>query len=107
MASRDRDALVALYHATGGAECWKKSENWNTNDDISTWFGVTVNAEGRVVELTLRGNNLQGMIIFSLANMGLSCTKTMIVVFTHGRPTDSRSCTTLLYLHEIFDCWRT
>ena len=59
MASVDRDTLVALYHATDGAS-WKRSENWNTDDDISTWDGVEVNTEGRVVGLSLPGNHLRG-----------------------------------------------
>ncbi|CAN0403086.1 unnamed protein product, partial [Scytosiphon promiscuus] len=58
MASKDRHALVSLYHATGGAN-WKDSTNWNTDADLSKWFGVGVH-EGRVVDLSLEENNLQG-----------------------------------------------
>lgn len=60
MDQSDRDALVALYHATDGASGWKNNENWNTEDDISTWYGVEVNDQGRVVELCLGHNNLAG-----------------------------------------------
>ncbi|CAN0326806.1 unnamed protein product, partial [Hapterophycus canaliculatus] len=60
-AERDRDALVALYIATDGPR-WERKRNWNKRDeDIATWEGVTVNAQGRVVGLSLCANNLRGM----------------------------------------------
>ncbi|CAN0252383.1 unnamed protein product, partial [Scytosiphon promiscuus] len=58
MASRDRHALIALYNATGGAN-WKNSLNWNTDADLSEWYGVEVH-EGRVVKLSLSDNELEG-----------------------------------------------
>jgi len=58
----DRNALVALYHSTGGADCWRNSENWDSEDDVSTWYGVKVDDEGRVVALHLGHNNLAGKI---------------------------------------------
>lgn len=60
MLSKDRDALIALYNATGGAS-WMRNTNWNTDSDLSLWHGVGVNDQGRVVELSLRSNNLRGM----------------------------------------------
>jgi len=56
-----REALVALYHATGGAN-WTQSNNWLTSEPISTWYGVTVDSNGRVTELLLTGNNLRGSV---------------------------------------------
>lgn len=61
MASTDRDALVAVYQATGGPN-WCRRQNWNTENDISTWHGVKLNDEGRVVELSLTDNNLEGKL---------------------------------------------
>lgn len=58
MSSTDRDALVALYGATDGAN-WLVSNHWNTNADLSLCFGVTV-LGGRVVRLCLPFNNLEG-----------------------------------------------
>ena len=55
----DRDALVALYRATNGP-CWERKTKWCTNAPLSEWPGVGVNEEGRVVQLTLSSNNLQG-----------------------------------------------
>lgn len=65
MASADRASLVALFRATGGTS-WKRSDNWNTDADLSKWYGVKVNDQGRVVKLDLNRNNLQGIIRVSL-----------------------------------------
>ncbi|CAM9702113.1 unnamed protein product [Ectocarpus sp. 12 AP-2014] len=54
----DRDALVALFRSARGAS-WRKRENWDTDAALSTWFGVEVNVEGRVVRLVLSSNSLQ------------------------------------------------
>ncbi len=56
----DREALVALYNATDG-DNWTDKTNWLTDNDLSTWFGVTV-SNGRVTSLDLRENNLTGEI---------------------------------------------
>ncbi|CAN0446295.1 unnamed protein product [Laminaria digitata] len=61
MASTDRDALVALYNATDGANS-KESTNWNKGADLSLWHGIKVNDQGRVVELHLPSNNLRGIL---------------------------------------------
>ena len=66
-AQTDRDALIALYNSTDG-ENWNNNTNWNTEEDISTWFGVTV-ADGRVTWLRLRRNNLTGSIPDEVGNL--------------------------------------
>ena len=43
--SSDRDALVALYNATDGAN-WKNSENWLSDAPIGEWHGVTTDTNG-------------------------------------------------------------
>ena len=62
MASTDREALVALFHSTGGPG-WARRGNWDTDAALATWEGVKVNDQGRVVELTLGSNNLQGVVV--------------------------------------------
>ncbi|CAM9789641.1 unnamed protein product [Ectocarpus sp. 8 AP-2014] len=59
MASTDREALIALFRSTGGAG-WRRRGNWGTDAELATWDGVEVNVQGRVVELGLANNNLQG-----------------------------------------------
>ncbi len=68
----DRDALVALYHATGGVE-WDNQTGWDTIDSdneasLHEWHGVTMKIKGthdyceqketncRVTELDLSGS---------------------------------------------------
>ena len=57
----DRDALVALYHATDGAN-WKNSRDWLSQEPISRWFGVRTDAAGRVTALWLSNNQLRGAL---------------------------------------------
>ena len=62
----EREALLALYRATGG-ENWEYSDNWNTSAPVDTWHGVTVDPEeGRVIELDLAANGLSGEVPPSL-----------------------------------------
>ncbi|CAN0109851.1 unnamed protein product, partial [Laminaria digitata] len=62
MAQIDREALVALYNATDGAK-WRNNRNWNTNAALSQCYGVKVDTQGRVVELSLGFNKLRGILI--------------------------------------------
>lgn len=55
----DRYALRVLFRMAGGEE-WREKLNWNTDAELSTWHGVTVNDQGRVVKLDLGNNNLRG-----------------------------------------------
>ena len=57
----DRDALVALYHATGGPG-WTNSHKWLTGAPLREWRGVATDAEGRVIRLELHDNGLTGEI---------------------------------------------
>jgi len=50
---QDSLALVELYNATGGPN-W--TNTWDLNAPMSTWYGVTLNAEGCVTCLDLDGN---------------------------------------------------
>ena len=58
----EREALTALYTATGGAN-WTSKDNWLDDDtDLGEWHGVTTNTDGEVTELDLRSNKLRGEI---------------------------------------------
>jgi len=66
----DSLALVALYNATDGPN-W--TNTWTLTDPMSTWFGVTLSADGcSVTNLDLSNNELTGEIppeLGSLANL--------------------------------------
>ena len=64
----DREALVALYNATGG-EAWTNSTNWKTAAPMREWYGVRTGAGGRVTGLDLRENALIGPIPDALGTL--------------------------------------
>ena len=64
----DREALVALYEATGGSN-WRRNDNWITDAPLGDWFGVTVSSEGHVDGLNLSYNALSGEIPPELASL--------------------------------------
>ena len=64
----DKAALVALYNATDGQN-WEKSDNWLSDEPLSEWYGITTDITGRVTELGLGDNNLNGMLPAELGNL--------------------------------------
>ena len=54
-ANSDRAALVALYNATDGAN-WRINTHWLSDRPLGEWYGVTVDASGRVIRLNLSGH---------------------------------------------------
>ena len=64
----DHAALIALYDATGGAN-WTNRTNWRSNAPIGQWHGVTTDDGGRVTQLLLRENNLNGPIPAAVGNL--------------------------------------
>ncbi len=64
----DRDALVALYQATNGAN-WRNNDNWLSDAPLGAWYGVTTDDSGRVIELDLADNQLSGTIPSELGNL--------------------------------------
>ncbi|MCZ0936137.1 MAG: Ig-like domain-containing protein [Gemmatimonadetes bacterium] len=63
----DRAALEVLYRRTGGPR-WIRGANWLTDAPLDAWYGVVV-VQGRVTELTLRDNGLEGPVPPQLANL--------------------------------------
>ena len=64
----DREALEALYNATGGPS-WTNSTNWGTSAPLGEWYGVTTDAGGQVTELSLVRNGLRGVIPSALQGL--------------------------------------
>jgi|GEM_PF-1690835 len=62
----DSLALVALYQSTNGIN-W--GTNWPLTQPISTWHGITLNAEGCVTHINLNQNNLVGTIPPEIGNL--------------------------------------
>ena len=64
----DRAVLDALYEAAGG-EDWTRSDGWGGDGALGEWYGVTVDALGRVTALDLSGNALTGHIPIILGRL--------------------------------------
>ena len=64
----DRDILVALYQASGG-ENWTNNTNWLSSMPIDQWFGVSTGVDGRIEQLNLNDNNLNGSITGDLGGL--------------------------------------
>ncbi|MBK8547402.1 MAG: hypothetical protein IPL63_08430 [Saprospiraceae bacterium] len=66
---RDSVALVQLFINADGTN-WAKNNNWFIpGQSIDTWYGVTLNSAGCVVELNLNSNRLKGPITDSIVNL--------------------------------------
>jgi len=66
--ARDREALVALYNATGGPN-WKLVGGWMSDDPIGEWRGITPDDGGCVAHLWLSDNGLAGTLPPALGNL--------------------------------------
>ena len=86
----DRDALIALYHASGGPGSWKVK--WPLSDPeipIGEWHGVSLHQSGdfagRVQHLDLSDNNLQGSLN-ALAPFFVPFLPELEALSLHGNP---------------------
>ena len=57
----EREALVALYEATGGPG-WARKGNWLSDEPLSEWEGLATNPDGTVFWLDLSNNRLEGRL---------------------------------------------
>ena len=57
----DRRVLEILYDELGG-DGWTDNTNWKTDKPLDEWYGVSINADGRVDSLSLWSNSLTGEI---------------------------------------------
>jgi len=67
MNADDRAILDSLYNATDG-DNWRNNTNWLTGDG-SNWYGINLDANGRVIAISLSGNHLSGSIPAELGNL--------------------------------------
>ena len=64
----DREALSQLYFSTNGRG-WARSTNWLSPGPLSTWYGVKVDSDGRVVGLSLCNNRLINNLPSEIENL--------------------------------------
>ncbi len=65
----DSLTLVAIYNAMGGEEFWTIKTNWLTDAPLNTWYGITLNEDGKVSEILLDENNITSTIPTELGNL--------------------------------------
>jgi len=53
------------------SDCFRDGRlaGWGGSDPISSWYGVTVNGEGRVTHLNLAGKRIHGLILPEIGNL--------------------------------------
>lgn len=64
----EREALIALYKATGG-DNWINNENWCSDKPLSEWYGITLGETGHVKFISLDSNNLTGTLPEEIGNL--------------------------------------
>ena len=64
----ERTALIALYDATDGAD-WKIDDGWLNDGPLGRWLRVTTDENGKVTDLDLSANQLNGEIPAELGNL--------------------------------------
>ena len=57
----DRAALIAFYNSMDGPN-WNNNTNWLSDKPIGDWHGITTDYRGRVIEMSLHYNGLNGQI---------------------------------------------
>ena len=67
-AASDREALMVLFESCGGAG-WPDNEGWGSAEPLSSWPGVSLDSEGRVIHLMLYRNRLTGVIPPEIGNL--------------------------------------
>lgn len=69
VASNEADslALVALYQSTGGSS-WTDRANW-LSGPVSTWVGIELDQQGRVITIGLEDNGLFGPLPADIVNL--------------------------------------
>lgn len=65
--ARQKEILVEFYNKAGG-DSWKNNENWNSDKDLSEWYGVKMSG-GKVTGIELSENSLTGELTKRIAEL--------------------------------------
>eukprot|EP01084_Bolivina_argentea_P224243 379234_1 len=64
----EKQALEDIYNSTNG-DNWTYKQNWFTNGNACTWYGIKCNsAETNVIDIELQQNGLSGTLPNSIGN---------------------------------------
>ncbi len=67
VSQKECEALVSFYQATGGQN-WRRNDQWLESTTPCEWYGVECK-EGKIVELNVSYNNLDGYLPRDLVNL--------------------------------------
>ena len=95
----DRAALIAFYNSTRG-NGWHDDTNWNSNQPMATWYGVSVDTTGRVQGLSLSENRLRGVIPLEVGNL-----TNLKWLYLNGNQIRSAIPNTITQLTNLEDLW--
>jgi|GEM_PF-2161320 len=65
---RDRTALTEVYNSLNG-NTWPESTQWDFNQPMNTWNGVTLDGNGCVYSLNLPNLGIQGILPTEIGNL--------------------------------------
>ena len=65
----DREILEIFYEALEG-DGWADNTNWLSDEELSEWYGVDTDGDGRVIYLDLTENELAGAIPAEIGGLG-------------------------------------
>jgi Leucine rich repeat len=65
---RERKAMIEFYEALGGHD-WIMRDFWGSDRPVGDWHGVTTDADGYVVQLTIYDNNLTGPVSAAICRL--------------------------------------
>ncbi len=101
VSSQDSLALVSLYNGTEG-NSWINNTNW-LNAPVHTWYGITLNGDAQITEISLTSNQLSGNIPAEIGNLtGLESLSLQVNQLTGSIPPELGNLAQLerLYLHN-------
>ena len=76
----EREALIAIYNALDG-DNWTNNTNWCSDKPVSEWYGIGVAENGSVSSISLRENNLSGVLPEEIGD--LTRLKTLYLDYNH------------------------
>ncbi len=100
-APQDYSALVRFFNDMGGKN-W--IEPWNLDNPVTTWKGVELDEDGKVIALSLPNNNLVGKLSNAVMQDGILISQTLRYINLSGNkiegqlPIDLKNLNNLEYL---------
>ena len=63
----EQPEITSNFRKTG--DTWGNNENWMTTAPLGEWYGITTNVQGRITEIDLTSNDIDGKIPREIGNL--------------------------------------